>query len=431
MPDPLVSIITPCFNGAASLHACVDSVLRQACDAEVIIIDDGSTDDSPQKARELALSHRDRIILICQTNGGPAAARNAGIRIARGKYIGFLDVDDEYAEGCLSAALQLLERDPTSIAVQGRLELVNLHRHVEPWQVESMEATVPGNVLIRAVAVRQLGGFPTDPIFRGKVGGEDGAFRVELAKTGNVALLDRPYLRYRIRPGDHADFFLDRSILTDGKLAFKDQSPEERDGTLFAAFERYVDQVTRRRLDKATESMRTDLNAAYQLLQNFDRLQRIPGTVDVPEAFALFNAARLWSIEGGVVQLGYDPRATYWLAAGCKVSGWENITVIGADAPSFAPIQGHVPELDGLISVATSEAVPLGPIRLFFIADSGARRSSPDPVRLQRLPRHSLLAVFADRDDASALALQDEFRRDMENWLLMFGIQRLTVFRRK
>lgn len=92
--DPVVSIVVPVFNAARFIDAAVDSVLEQTLTSwELILVDDGSQDDSP--AICAAHAARDcRIRVLSRPNRGPAAARNAGMRVAQGRYITFLDADD-------------------------------------------------------------------------------------------------------------------------------------------------------------------------------------------------------------------------------------------------------------------------------------------------------------------------------------------------
>lgn len=93
---PLVSVIVPTFNRAAHLAGCLRSVLRQTHRTlEIIVVDDASTDDTESVVRAL----RDTRIVYRRlgANGGPAVARNAGIRAARGRFVAFLDSDDRYA----------------------------------------------------------------------------------------------------------------------------------------------------------------------------------------------------------------------------------------------------------------------------------------------------------------------------------------------
>ena len=92
--QPEISVIIPVYNAAEFLPRCLDSVLQQELqDIEIICINDGSTDNSEQVIKEYA-GKDDRIKLISRPNKGAAAARNAGIKAAEGKYIAFVDADD-------------------------------------------------------------------------------------------------------------------------------------------------------------------------------------------------------------------------------------------------------------------------------------------------------------------------------------------------
>lgn len=92
--EPLTSVIIPVWNRADRLPEAVASVLAQTgCEIEVVIVDDGSTDDSAAVADELAARH-DRVIAVHRENGGPAAARNTGLSVCSGIWLTFLDSDD-------------------------------------------------------------------------------------------------------------------------------------------------------------------------------------------------------------------------------------------------------------------------------------------------------------------------------------------------
>ena len=94
MKQGLVSVITPCYNGAKYISETIESVIAQTyAKWEMIIIDDGSKDNSVEIARNYA-KQDSRIQLITQENAGSAAARNNGIRRAEGQYIALLDADD-------------------------------------------------------------------------------------------------------------------------------------------------------------------------------------------------------------------------------------------------------------------------------------------------------------------------------------------------
>ena len=91
---PKISIIIPVYNVEEYLKRCVDSALQQTLqDLEIILVDDGSPDNSPEICDRYAAAE-DRVKVIHKENGGLASARNAGLKIAQGDYIFFLDSDD-------------------------------------------------------------------------------------------------------------------------------------------------------------------------------------------------------------------------------------------------------------------------------------------------------------------------------------------------
>ncbi len=94
---PEISIIVPVYNMEQFLQRCLDSILSQTFqDIEVILVNDGSTDNSGQICREYA-GKDPRIVLIDKENGGLSSARNAGLDAAKGEYVGFVDSDDHIA----------------------------------------------------------------------------------------------------------------------------------------------------------------------------------------------------------------------------------------------------------------------------------------------------------------------------------------------
>jgi len=90
-----ISVIIPAYNSAKSLCEAVDSVLAQTYPVhEIIVVDDGSTDNTKEIVTRYARRTTRDVQYIYQANKGPAAARNAGLRVAKGDYIAFLDSDD-------------------------------------------------------------------------------------------------------------------------------------------------------------------------------------------------------------------------------------------------------------------------------------------------------------------------------------------------
>lgn len=107
---PKVSIIVPVYNVEAYLEMCVESLTAQTLkDIEIILVDDGSPDNSGKMCDELAKTDS-RIIVIHKENGGLSSARNAGIDIAKGRYLGFVDSDDWVEPDMFEHLLKLAEK---------------------------------------------------------------------------------------------------------------------------------------------------------------------------------------------------------------------------------------------------------------------------------------------------------------------------------
>ena len=115
MSPPLVSIIIPCFNAGRWVAATLESALAQTWPhCEIIVVDDGSTDDSLAIARTFAPRG---VQVISQPNAGASAARNHGLRVARGDFIQFLDADDLISPDKIAAQVELLRaRPPGTVA---------------------------------------------------------------------------------------------------------------------------------------------------------------------------------------------------------------------------------------------------------------------------------------------------------------------------
>ena len=90
----MISAILPAYNVEKYLGQCIESILSQNVECEIIIINDGSTDKTLQVAKNYAEKY-DNIIVLSQENGGQSVARNRGIEIAKGDYLLLLDSDDK------------------------------------------------------------------------------------------------------------------------------------------------------------------------------------------------------------------------------------------------------------------------------------------------------------------------------------------------
>lgn len=169
--DKKVSIIIPNYNSQEYIAECLDSVLNQDYpNIEVIVIDDGSTDHSLEKIQP----YLDKITLITQVNQGACIARNAGLRIASGEYIKFLDSDDYLASNIISTQVNkiknldkraivfgdLIEKHPNESKFRNYSQ-INPNPTIESLILNGLITSLP---LHRKALLLEVGGF--DPLFK-------------------------------------------------------------------------------------------------------------------------------------------------------------------------------------------------------------------------------------------------------------------------
>ena len=150
MKQPLLSLVVPVYNVAPYLQRCLESLARVAPPAdEIIVVDDGSTDDCPRILAEFA-PRLPQMRVIRQENGGLSAARNTGLDAARGKYLAFVDSDDFVEPDAYTEALQRAEDQQLDMA------LFNADYHFEGRQPDrpiypAAQATgvIPGREWLR------------------------------------------------------------------------------------------------------------------------------------------------------------------------------------------------------------------------------------------------------------------------------------------
>jgi Glycosyl transferase family 2 len=112
---PTVSVVIPLYNKGKYIERALNSVIAQTHPPlEIIVVDDGSTDDGPERVLKF---NDPKTILLRQDNKGPGAARNAGLAIAKGKYIAFLDADDEWYPSFIRTGISFLEDDRNGVTV--------------------------------------------------------------------------------------------------------------------------------------------------------------------------------------------------------------------------------------------------------------------------------------------------------------------------
>jgi glycosyltransferase involved in cell wall biosynthesis len=212
LPDgrhtPDITVIVPVYNGGGLLDEAIHSVLRQSGVAfELIVVDDGSTDDTA--ARVTAVRDRRVRLVRLPRNQGTAAARNAGIAEARSALLAFLDADDMCTPGRLEAQWRHLEAQPRVDVLGGALEIVDeggrrIGYRAYPLTHERIVSRLPcvcslavSAVAARKAAVLAVGGFTPDCRYV-----EDYDLWSRMALNGaRFAALPEVVTRYRIHRG--------------------------------------------------------------------------------------------------------------------------------------------------------------------------------------------------------------------------------------
>ncbi len=170
---PLISVIMPCYNAAAYLQEAVASVFKQGIkDIELIVIDDGSTDQSLQLLSALQSQHP-QLTVLQQSNTGPYPARNRGLEAARGQYIAFLDADDYWAGDCLEKLYTELRSSGADLSYCGWQNIMEAGDNSPPYVPPAYEKEdmfqhflqgCPWPIhaaLVKRTLIDQAGGFST------------------------------------------------------------------------------------------------------------------------------------------------------------------------------------------------------------------------------------------------------------------------------
>jgi glycosyltransferase involved in cell wall biosynthesis len=208
MSDPLVSIVIPAYNAARTLEATVQSALKQTVtDIEVIIVDDGSTDDTLAVGRRIADS---RVKVISQRNGGASSARNAGIRAATGKYVALLDADDLWVPHKLERQLEVLETNLGVHAIQSgayfvddNLQVLSVQRCTDTGR--SFEETLLfknlpaylSALMVRRDRLIEVGMFDTELEIL-----EEWDMALKMSRFCGMRSVEEPLVLYRVHAGN-------------------------------------------------------------------------------------------------------------------------------------------------------------------------------------------------------------------------------------
>lgn len=161
--SPLTSIIIPVYNAENYIQETIQSVLNQTYrPVEIIVVDDGSTDQSAENIRQFQQSE---VKYHFQSNLGAASARNRGIELAQGEFLGFLDADDLWLPKKLELQMRSFQKHPELDMVFGHIKQFRSQElnAVEHWEAVLEKKDIPGisvcTMLIKMKSFQRIGLF--------------------------------------------------------------------------------------------------------------------------------------------------------------------------------------------------------------------------------------------------------------------------------
>ena len=242
---PIISIIIPVYNAEPYLTKCLDSIICQDIqDCEVLLIDDGSTDNSASICQQYSGKY-DNITFIHKENGGVSSARNAGLNIAQGQYICFIDADDWVEPNYLQTLKSYTQSENTTdilffsmsiISTNGDKEQINL----TSAYCQNREATEKEIYVLRYAGSKDVFGWTWGKMFRAEIirnhhirfpeeihFREDEIFTFEFCRyVQSLQTIEMPLYNYRLsnsgltgRGMGNSDY-LPSSILLENSLAY-------------------------------------------------------------------------------------------------------------------------------------------------------------------------------------------------------------------
>lgn len=192
-----VAVVVPVLNGSSTIAATLASLDVQTLDPaafEVVVVDDGSTDGTPDLVRAFGATSRAEINLIERPHAGPAAARNAGVDATASEFVAFTDADVEVSPRWLARALARLDSEPALAGVEGR----TVPKGTPGTLTHQMRNETGGlymtcNIVYRRTAIASVGGF--DERFRTAFL-EDSDLAFRLIEQGDEIRFDPEVLAY-------------------------------------------------------------------------------------------------------------------------------------------------------------------------------------------------------------------------------------------
>ena len=154
-----VSVVVPVYNVEQYLQQCVDSLLKQTYkDIEIILVDDGSKDNSPAMCDDYSQKYPDMIKTIHKANGGLGLARNTGMEYAKGEFVTFIDSDDYADEDLIERLVKSADKYNAQVVIGGFKRVDSSGKIL--FKEEYQEQVYTGEDVINKLFMRMLGSSP-------------------------------------------------------------------------------------------------------------------------------------------------------------------------------------------------------------------------------------------------------------------------------
>lgn len=272
MPAPTASIVIAAYQAEETIERSVRSVLAQtatAAELEVIVVDDGSTDRTRELVAAMAADEiPGRIVLAPESpNAGPSVARNLGLELARGHWIGFLDADDEFHPTFLERMLAAARRGPTADVVACSHQIVQAEDTDRRVRTQGVGAgDLAGDRAVLAALDFELSHYVWDKLFAREVLG-DAPFPVGVHRGEDLPVVLRAGAAarlVRVVVDPLVTYYVDAASLTWGRVA----PVEESDRLIRAVYAAMAPLLGSRRLREAARRVEAViyLNAAHQAI---------------------------------------------------------------------------------------------------------------------------------------------------------------------
>ena len=233
----LISVIVPVYNASKYLNRCIDSILGQTyTNLEVILVDDGSTDESPAICDSYG-EKDNRVKVVHKENGGVSSARNAGLKVASGEYVAFVDCDDSIDKNMYELLAGIMERENVDLAICDDYRHENnkiMTKSKHPSGIVSKETVDDRLVLISATDVNICA--PWNKLYKRALidfefdtnvnWGEDQLFNYKyISKIDKMYYLDRQLYHYYVYSTSlsykaHKDYIKKSMLLVEDRQQF-------------------------------------------------------------------------------------------------------------------------------------------------------------------------------------------------------------------